>query len=403
MNNKILKRLLPIAILLLGVLATIILIYARPDVKKQPVEVIPPLVRVLDVVKTEHRMVVTSQGTVTPKTESTLIAQVAGQIIKTSRSFAPGGFFNKGDVLVHIDPRDYELAVTRARAQVALAELRLAREQEEAEIARDEWQRIGKGEPTPLVLRMPQIKEAQAALDAARSTLQKAEIDLERTQIRAPYRGRIRIKNADVGQFVGPGTPLAVMYAIEYAEVRLPIPDAELAFLDFPVDFRDARHSGKGPEVEISAEFAGTRHAWAGYIDRLEGEIDARSRMVHVVARIDDPYGKNSGNPIPLAIGLFVDARITGKVYQDIVALPREALRNENQVLVVDDENRLYFRNVSVLRKDKDTIYIQHGLENGERVCLSPLEVVVEGMKVRTSSESNDNVGGQSAGNGAKQ
>ncbi len=388
MNKNILRIILPLAVLALGALGALILIIARPDVARQPVEPVRPLVRVLEARKSTHKMIIRSQGTVTPKTESSLIAQVAGQIIKTSPTFAPGGFFKQGEILVEIDPRDYELAVTRARAQVALAELRLAREQEEARIARDEWQRIGKGEPTPLVLREPQIREAEAALEAARSTLEKAEIDLERTRIRAPYTGRIRIKNADVGQFVGPGTPLAIMYAIEYAEVRLPVPDDELAYIDFPVDFRDSRHRGRGPEVQLSAEFAGKRHLWTGYIDRLEGEIDPRTRMVHVVARIDDPYGKKNGNTLPLSIGLFVEARISGKTYQDIIALPRAAFRGKNQVLIVDADNRLFHRTVEVLRKDIDTIYVRAGIADGERVCLSPIEVVVDGMSVRIDTAS---------------
>ncbi len=334
------------------------------------------------------QLLVTSQGTVSPRTESTLVPEIAGRVTWVAPSFASGGFFEENAVLLRIDSHDYRQAVVQARAAVAQAELRLAREQAEADVARDEWSDLGQGTPPSLTLREPQLADAAAALEAAHAGLGQAERTLERAQIRAPYVGRIRRKQVDVGQYVTPGTPLATIYAVDSAEIRLPLPDDELAFVDLPLGYRGESDRPCGPRVLLRARFAGRTHEWEGNIVRTEGEIDPRSRMIHAVVRVADPYARSTdpGRP-PLAVGLYVDAEILGRVVRQVAVVARAALRGENQVLVVSDEDRLHFRTVEILRTTRDEVIVSSGLDAGERICLSPLAVVTEGMRVRTTAD----------------
>ncbi len=378
-----LKIILPIIVLIIGMLGAFALVASRKTAQPKPTEVPPPLVRVQSVSPTDFQLIVPAQGTVAPRTQTTLVSQVAGQIIEVSPAFANGGFFEKDDVLLTIDPRDYEAAVAQAQVQVAQAKLRLTREEEESAIARDEWKRLGNGEPTDLVLRKPQIDEARATIAAAESALMRANLNLERTQIRAPYPGRVRTKNADVGQFVNPGSPLGQIYAIDYAEVRLPVPDDQLAYIDLPLSFRNNPHHNSGPDVRFHATFAGREHTYMGRIVRVEGEIDARSGMIALVGRVDNPYRQRANNTPPLAVGMFVTAEILGHHAENVAVIPRAALRGKNRVLVVMD-NRLYYRTIDILRADAEKVIVRSGLKSGDQLCLSPLDTVVDGMRVRT-------------------
>lgn len=378
-----LKIILPIIVLIIGMLGAFALVASRKTAQSKPTEVPPPLVRVQSVSPTDFQLIVPAQGTVAPRTQTTLVSQVAGQIIEVSPAFANGGFFEKGDVLLTIDPRDYEAAVAQAQVQVAQAKLRLTREEEESAIARDEWKRLGNGEPTDLVLRKPQIDEARATIAAAESALMRANLNLERTQIKAPYPGRVRTKNADIGQYVNPGSPLGQIYAIDYAEVRLPVPDDQLAYIDLPLSFRNNPHHNSGPDVRFHATFAGREHTYMGRIVRVEGEIDARSGMIALVGRVDNPYRQRANNTPPLAVGMFVTAEILGHHAENVVVIPRSALRGKNRVLVVMD-NRLYYRTIDILRADAEKVIVRSGLKSGDQLCLSPLDTVVDGMRVRT-------------------
>jgi RND family efflux transporter MFP subunit len=267
---------------------------------------------------------------------------------------------------------------------VAQVKVRLEIEEAQAKVAREEWTQLGTGEDSPLATRELQLQEAQAALVAAEARLEKAKRDLARAKIRAPFAGRVRAKIADLGEYVAPGVPVASVYSVDVAEVRLPVPDVNLAYLDLPVDYRGAAAQEPGPEVMLYTNFAGKRHSWVGRIVRVEGEIDPVSRMVHVVAQVNDPYGKQeSEDGLPLAVGMFVEAEIAGSVVDGAITVPRTALRG-GQVLIVDDEDRLRFRDVDVLRVDRQSVIIVGGLAPGERVCVSTLEAVSDGMKVRS-------------------
>ncbi|MDY7092291.1 MAG: efflux RND transporter periplasmic adaptor subunit [Acidobacteriota bacterium] len=385
MNNK-LKIFLPLLLLVVGVVATVLIVKARPEVETEAPAPTVPLVRVLEVEPRTLSLDVRSQGTVEPRTETTLFAEVTAKVVDLAPAFAAGGFFERGDALVRLDRRDFELAVTRARSEVARAEVLLAREEAEAELALREWKDLGNsGEAPPLVAREPQVAEARATLAAAQASLEQAELNLQRTVVRAPFAGRVRQKQVGVGQFVSPGQPLGQIYAVDYAEVRLPVPDGQLAFVDLPLVFRGDSKTAAGPEVELTASFGGRRHTWQGRIVRTAGEIDPSSRMLSLVARVDDPYarGDDPERP-PLAVGLFVEAVIDGRDQPGVVVLPREALRGGDRVLVLDGKN-LRFRPVEVLRRVGDEVYVSEGLRAEEKVCVSPLETAVDGMEVRVA------------------
>ena len=382
-RTRLLQVVLPVVVLAAAGLGAYTLIQNRPQVLVQVPVFEPPGVRVQRVVFQDVKLTVKSQGTVGPRTESQLAPEISGRVIRVAPSFASGGFFEAGDVLLEIDPYDYQQAVIGARGQLAQARLRLAQEEAEADVARHEWAALGRGDPRALTLREPQLEDARAALAAAEASFDRATRDLDRAEVRAPYAGRVRRKSVDVGQFVTVGSPLATIYAVDYAEIRLPLPDAELAYLDLPLSYRGTENR-VGPRVTLRANFAGQKHEWQGRIVRTESEIDPVSRMVHVVAQVKDPYapGTDPTRP-PLAVGMYVEAEIEGNLVTRVVVLPRAALRGSSQVLVVDGESRLRFRDVDLLRATTEAVLVRAGLEEGDAVSLSPLEAVTDGMQVQ--------------------
>ena len=384
----------PFAALGLGVLAALILLATPPEVEVRAPEAPVPLVRVVTVRRGDVPLQVRTHGTVAPRTESDLVPEVAGRVVWVAPALVSGGFFEEGDPLLRIDPTDYQVGLEEARANVARAEseaarARLERERQRSLAARDAASaaRLDDAENGARV--------TEAAVRAARAARTRAERDLERAEIRAPYRGRVREESVDVGQFVSRGAPVARLYAVDYAEVRLPVADEELAHMEL-LALGGADLDGQGPPVRLTARFAGRDHAWTGRIVRTEGEIDPRSRMVHVVARVEDPYrvervegaeGREAEATAPLAVGLFVEAEIEGRVVRDAVVLPRAALRADGRVLVVDGESRLRFREVGVARVSREQVVVESGLAEGERVCVSALATVVDGMAVRPVSD----------------
>jgi RND family efflux transporter MFP subunit len=381
------KVVLPALVLVAaGVLATV-LVTARATVETRPPEALPPLVRVLAVEPEDIQLHVDAQGSVVPRTESELVPEVSGRVLWVSPALAAGGFFEAGDPLLRLDPADYQVALARAKAAAegARSQAQLARRNAERsrELARD-----GLASRVSLDDAENAARVAAATERETEAALQQAERDLGRTEITAPYAGRVREENVDIGQFVERGRAVARIYAVDFAEVRLPVSDADVAFLDLALGYRGETQEATGPEVVLRATFAGEKREWHGRIVRTEGEIDPRSRMVHAVARVEDPYGRGpDGDRPPLAVGLFVDAEILGRQVPSAVVLPRAALRGGNDVLVVDADDRLRRRPVEVVRIEHDGVVIGGGLRPGERVCVSPLETFVEGMKVRTVAE----------------
>jgi len=396
------KVIAPIGVLAVAASITGVMLWARPEAESTRAASFAPLVEVMRATPGAFKLSVSAQGTVEPRTESELVSEVVGRIVWVSPNLASGGFFEADDVLVRVDPRDHEVALEGARAALARAESDLAHA--EATLARQRSMRERKASSRQaLDDAVHNRATAEAGVREARVAVRRAELDLERSQIRAPFAGRVRTKHVDVGRYLTPGVPVARIYSIDYAEVRLPIHDADLAYLDLPHgrdlgieapsddDVESAVATSPGapdhqPEVELSAEYAGRRHAWRGKVVRTEGALDERTRMINVVARVDDPYARGGGpDRSPLPVGLFVDAEIEGVEVVGVVALPRAAMRRSDSVWVVDDENRLHVRRVDVLRFGRDQTWIRGGLEAGERVVTSQLEMVTEGMKVRVS------------------
>ncbi|UCE85943.1 MAG: efflux RND transporter periplasmic adaptor subunit [Deltaproteobacteria bacterium] len=385
--RRLLRWILPIAVLAVGAVVTWRIIAARPPVATQPPELQAPLVRVMTAQTQTVKLNITAQGTVVPRTESELVPEVSGTVVWASPSLVAGGFFEADEVLLRIDPTDYEIGRERARAALARSESELRR------ASRDLTRRRALAEKefaSDAAIDIAENAErvASAAVREARAQLRQAERDLARTEIGAPYAGRVRDERVDVGQFVSRGMPVATVYAVDAAEIRLPISDDQLAFVDLPTVYRGEPRDQPGPAAVLRAEFAGREHVWTGQIVRTEGEIDPRSRVVHVIAQVEDPYGRSEdGERPPLAVGLFVEAEIEGREVEDVVVLPRAALRNGSHVLVVDPDDRLRIRAVDVLRVNREAAILRSGVRAGERICLSPLDAVVDGMKVRTVDE----------------
>lgn len=388
--KRALMIIVPLLVLIGGIVAAGVMIASRKPVETKAVVPLPPLVKVQAVMQRDHQFIVKAQGTVAPRSEITLASEVSGRITKVSPAFANGGFFEAGEVLVSIEAKDYELMLTQARARLAEAKTRLTREQAESAVARKEWLALGKKieEANPLVLRLPQIAEIEAAVSSAQASVEQAERDLQRCEIKAPFAGRVWEKKVDAGQYVAKGAMLARLYAVDYAEIKLPLPTDDLAFLDVPYAFRGEKETGPQPSVKLIADIAGQPQEWAGKLIRTEGEMDMRTRMLPTVARVENPYGRGGKESRPpLSIGMFVQAEIKGKMVKGVYVIPRLAYRGNNEVMVVDKDSKLRFRTIEIVRLEADNVIAKSGLEAGDRVCVSPLDAPVDGMTVRLDDE----------------
>lgn len=378
----ILRVALPVLVVGLAALIALAMIQAREE--PQPTKAGPPA-RVIRVHRAQRRVVtlhVHSQGTVHPATVTTLVARVGGEVRVVSPALAAGGFFSRGETLVAIEKTDYELAIQRAKAAVARARLAQAVEERESKLAVAEWKReMGDAEPDPLAAHGPQLAAARAEVAAAEAQLRQAELDLERTTILAPYEGRVSQRFVDIAQVVVPGQRVAIVHGTTRAEVVLPIHDAELAHLALPPELGRAG-AGHGPPVRLRARFGGKELAWNGRIARIEDEIDPGTHMVRLVATVQDPYARrNETAQPPLPFGLFVEAEIDGKRSAGVVVVPPGAMRAGNRVFIAE-QGRLRSRSVSILKTERDRVLIGSGIADGELVCISPLEMFVEGMRV---------------------
>ena len=371
---------LPIAIIVVGLGLAAALLNTGPSITPQAPVAKPPLVRALTVQPSDFEFEATARGVVMPRSETDLIAEVSGRVVELSQSLVTGGFFKEDDVLLRIDPLDYEIALEQASAQVQRAVSELATARKNFERQRNLSKRQSTSESLEDDARN-RLQIAEAAQREAKARLASAERELERTVVRAPYDGRVRTEQVDLGQFLNRGSRLARLYAIDAAEVRLPIKDDELVFLN--ISLRDGSAWEKRPSVSLSAEFAGAVHRWTGEIVRTEGELDPKTRMIQLVASVAEPYRVDT---TPLPVGLFVDAVITGGVQPNIVRLPRVAMVSPSEVYIVDSSERLVRRTVTVLRTQGDFVYINEGLLKGDRVCLSRLATAMPGMKVRVEN-----------------
>lgn len=374
--RQTLKRVALVGGILLGaVLIAAALFQMRPDPPQKAREELDPLVDVMVLEYMTADFVISSQGTVRPRTETILSAEVSGTITRISPRFIAGGVFGKNEVLLRIDPTNYEVAVKQADALVKQRRI----EYEGAKKLRSQGYRAE-----------TEYASAAAALASAEAELVRASRNLERTYIRVPYEGIVRAKETDLGQFVNPGTRLGVVFATDAAEVRLPLTDRDLAFVDMPGALEiTATGAADGPAVTLSAIQRGKRVEWAARIVRTEGVVDEKSRVTYAVARIEDPYCRHS-ECTPMPIGTFVSASIAGTTAENVIRVPRSVVRGSNELLFVDDDNTLEIREVDIVRSDADYIYVSGGAMPGERISVTSLETPVNGMHVRTSDRPAD-------------
>ncbi len=404
---RILRILLPIFILAVG-FGTFSLLASMSEPPQRAERVyLGPLVEVIAAPPQKVQVIVEGQGTVRPDAQVNLVPQVTGVVVWKAAEFEPGGSFAKGDLLFEVDPRDYQLSAAQADAQVAQARYLLELAQEEAAIARQEWERIRTEgeEPTNLVLRKPQLRAAEANLQSAEARYAETQLRLERTKVHAPFNGRVRSAVVDVGQHLNAGQSIAQIYSIEKAEIVVPVPDEDLGWftLPFPIKITTQNapgdHSVYNPNVEggaqsysfaregasamINGSFAGRSHQWNGRVVRTEGELDPQSRMARLVVEVDAPYGGIAEGIPPLTIGMFVDVAIAGRHIDGVRVLPRAAVRQGDRVWVVGPDGKLRVRQAQVVRTIQDEVLTYLDLKKNERVIVSQLSGVTDGMQVR--------------------
>jgi len=372
--RKFLVVAIPIAIIAgFFVLASVVIAMTKkPKEKKRNFNT---LAVIADYAKQDDvQLTVRTQGEARPQIEIDLVPQVGGKIVYVSPNFIEGGIFRKGEMLIRVEDADFKVAVIRAEAGVAQAQQSLVREKAEGEIARRDYEELGRGEPSPLALREPQQAQARASLQAAEAELESAKLNLSRTEVRAPFSGRVRTKSSDIGQFVAPGGRLGRIFSTDVVEVRLPLSDTQLAKLDLPLAYVTKDRS-TAPKVDLSAKVAGKTRHWDGRIMRTDSVYDTQTRALFAIAEVFDPYGKGaSEDGVPLAPGLFVDADIDGKSFDDVIVIPRDGLRPQNEVYIVDGKGDAEIRQVTVLDASADRAVLTSGIKAGELVVLSPME-----------------------------
>lgn len=369
MQRKGIRVLLMLAILLGAAAIFAVLTSLREPPAKKEVETLAPLVEVMELQPMTAAFRIESQGTVRPRTQTTLSSEVSGTIIEISPKWIAGGVFAAEEVLVRIDPTNYAVAVDQAKALVRQRQI----EFDGAEKLLSQGYRAE-----------AEHASAAAALASAKAELVRANRNLERTYIRLPYAGMVRSKDADLGQFVSPGTRLGVAFATDEAEVRLPLTDEDLRFVELPgaADIT-ATGSSAGPMVTLSATRRGEARSWPARIVRTEGVIDENSRVTYAVATIEDPYRLETAGEV-LPMGTFVRADIEGITLDGVFQVPRSALRGADELLFATTDNKIEIRRVTVLRSEGEEAYVGDNVEPGDRLILTAVESPVSGMSIRT-------------------
>tara|TARA_R100001440_G_scaffold4880_1_gene10758 strand:+ start:1037 stop:2263 length:1227 start_codon:yes stop_codon:yes gene_type:complete len=336
------------------------------------------MVEVLEVSPRDMTFIVDSQGTVRPKHSTMLVAEVTGQIVDVADNYNAGGFFKEGDMLIQVDPSDYEVAVQQARAALLQAQSELEQEKARARVAEEEWAAFEDGKAPELGLRKPQLASAIAAVESAEANLAKAERDLERTTIKAPFDSVLRSKEANLGQFVSTGSQIALVFDTRTAEVRLPLSDLDMTYI------LDPAVAEEKPRVQLESLVSGQSATWQGRLVRTEGVLDENSRVIYGVVQIPDPYNlEGETHQVPLRYGRFVQAQVEGRYAQGLMEVPTYALNPDSSVWIVPESRELEKRDVEVVRTQGNKSLISSGLESGDKVVLTQLKNTLPGMKVR--------------------
>jgi|TARA_B100001146_G_scaffold39838_1_gene33617 RND family efflux transporter MFP subunit len=355
-------------------------LYILGQVSPQPIEEPAPLdVNVQILIPIDYEVKIKSTGTTTPITQTILTSEVGGEVIYRSKKFSEGSSVIIGEILAKIDDTDLQLQYKNALLQLASAEVQFAVQQAEAEIAQEAWKQVGEGAAQDLTVKKPQLKQAKAALEVAKAQVQSAEKKLNKTEITAPYTGRIKDLNIDLGSTILPGQPVGSMYTSNEIEVTLSIKDSDLQFLDIPMDGRKLNPDQKSLVV-IKSLYKGEMQEWSGNLERVDGVIDPMTRMIKLIANFKNNFIEDT-KPI-LPIGLFVEAEVSGKRLIDVFMIPNTALTPNGELLVVNQDNTLEIRKVKIIIKMKDHMIVKKEIKAGERVVVSKLSIATNGMLV---------------------
>lgn len=382
LSEKFRPALILAVLLGVAVLATVL---APEPQRRAPQRDVKMLVETVVLAPSSFAVEIESYGTVQPRIQSLLVAQVSGQVTSVASNFREGGFFRKGDILVEVDARDYEANVKVAEAGVMDARQKVQEENARAEQAAKDWERLRKGEPPgDLVLRKPQVLAAEARLVSASANLDKARLELERTRISAPFDGRVLSKSVDLGQVVSRNAQLGEVYATDAVEVRLPIRNHDLNFVDLPERYVDGEDSETAPGVTIESSLM-SGQSWQGRVVRTESAIDERARQLHVVAQLDNPFARTEGGATPVKIGQYVTAYIAGKTLPDAIAIPVTSIYQGSYVYVVED-GALYRRDIDLAWQNEEQAIVSAGLSAGEELIVTPMGQVISGTPVRVKN-----------------
>ncbi|MBM27944.1 MAG: efflux transporter periplasmic adaptor subunit [Halieaceae bacterium] len=376
-----------------------IAVYALLQVTKpQPAPSVQPprpiSVEVVPAVRTTTRPTVVAFGEVRPGVRTQLVAQVGGKITSIAPAFIEGGRFEPGDILLTIEDTDYRAAVDERQARVAAAQVDLEQALADADVARK--QLAGQKSPSPLALKKPQVARAEAALKAAETALALAVTNLERTRISLPFAGRVESQAADLGQYVNAGKVLGSVFGTDIAEVRLALTTGQLSALGIPIGF-DGGETG-GLPTTLSASLGGDVHRWQGSLTRLDAAIDPTTRTVYGTVQVQDPYGlAQSNSGMPMAVGLYVDAEIEGRLVADGIQIAAEGLRAGDMIFVLDGEGLLDVRQAEVIHRSRHSALLASGVEAGEQVIVSAIRNPVRGMRLEAVDTETvaDSVGNQ--------
>ena len=373
------KKLKPLFILL-GAFALSYLLWLLGQVQPDPVEEAPaPDVIVEILTPKDFQVQISSNGTTTPLTQTVLTAEVGGEVIYRSKKFSEGSSVIEGEILAKIDDTDLQLQYKNALLQLANAEVQHSLQLAEAEVAKEAWEKIGDGAASDLTLKKPQLKQAEALLEVAKAQVSSAEKKLNKTEIVAPYAGRIQSVNIDLGTTIIPGQPVGALYTSSEVEVTLAVKDNDLQFLSIPMDGRKLDPSEQAL-VEIKSFYKGKNQTWIGRLERVDGVIDPVTRMINLIAVFKNDFIETDKPNLP--IGLFVEAQIDGIILKDIFSIPVNAISENNEVYIVNNDNELVSRQLSILKKYSDFVIVKDGLKAGERIVISKLSTASNGIKV---------------------
>ena len=369
------KKLTPFLIVFSSIVVFTLMIKLKPEAEFQKPNLIPQVVETMAAYPSEVRAKINSQGTIRPEHEIIITSEVSGKVEWISTKFLDGAGFSIGDTLMKIEKRDYELALISRESSLFQARLALEREEAEANLANIEWKRVGKGDASSLTLREPQLAQARAVLAAAEAAYEQSKRNLKRTEVIAPFDGRVRKKMVDIGANLVPGSRIADIYNTLNYEVRLPVADKDIPFLGIPLDGTTLSESSR-PSVLLTTSYGGDTFQANGYIVRSESQIDPKTRMISVIATI--PMNKMNKK---LKVGMFVNAEIDGLSFKNITVVPRSAVKND--MIWVVEKNYLRKKSVEVIRYEDDLAFIADGLNKNDRVLVTRLDSYVDGMPVR--------------------